>query len=96
MDIIDMNLCKTCKWWGIEGQYDSWRVSQITDPKDPDTFEKMDMPFLVKECGNPKLHRFERTTERDGFCITDGSEYLALLATAEDFGCVKHEAKESL
>ena len=89
-----MKFCKTCKWWGIESCDESWKVMGITGPMDPDTMEKMDMPFLVKECGNPKLHRFERTTEKDGFCITDGSNYLALLATAEEFGCIKHEGKE--
>lgn len=64
----------------------------IIRPEDPDTYEPMVLPFEVRTCGHPKLLFCERPLERDGFAVADGSEYMAVLYTAEGFGCVRHEA----
>lgn len=66
---------------------------EICHPTDPDTYEPMVMPFAVKLCRHPKQTFAERPVEADGFGVVDGSEYYARLITAEDFGCVRHEAK---
>lgn len=102
-----MNRCKTCKWWGVKweplvGDRELLSSSMIDpeschrdiiDPLDPDTYGSMDMPFKVKMCGCPKLFFHERPVESTGACVADGSTYMANLLTAEDFGCVNHEAK---
>jgi len=54
----------------------------------------MAMPFEVRECRHPSLVYFERPVERDGFGVSDGSNYWAGLFTAEDFGCIRHASQE--
>lgn len=86
--------CKTCAHWKappIDGPYEYDRHSQICNPTDPDTYEPMAMPFEVRLCRHPALTFCERPVERNGFGVADGSEYMAVFATAEDFGCVRHE-----
>lgn len=51
----------------------------------------METLFAVRQCMNPKLLFCERPLTSDGFAVADGSEYMANLYTAEDFGCVKWE-----
>ncbi len=84
-----MERCKTCKHWFKEMD---GRGSQITDPVDPDTYEPMEMPFEVRRCANERILFYERPLESVGAAVVDGSEYIAALLTAEDFGCVLHEA----
>ena len=60
-------------------------------PLDQDTYEPMARGFEVRLCGHPSQTFCEAPVERDGFGLADGSEYMAVLATAEDFGCVRHE-----
>lgn len=87
-----MNRCKTCKHWSRPDDGE-WRLRSMCNPLDPDTYEPMDRGFLVAECTMPTQTFYEAPVERDGFGLTDGSEYFAALCTAEDFGCVKWEAK---
>lgn len=84
-----MNTCKTCKHWGYDENRE-W--DNIVNPVDSDSGEPCEMPFVVKRCMNPSLHFCERPTEKDGFGVADASMYQAKFYTAEDFGCVKHEA----
>lgn len=81
--------CKTCKYWKEDREgYDG-----ITHPIDEDTFEDKVMPFEVRYCKSPKLIQFERPIEKDGASCIDGSDYMALLATAEDYGCIHWSKK---
>lgn len=84
-----MNRCATCKHW--EAPEDRW--DNIVFPLDPDTYERMETGFEVRMCLNPKLMFCERPLESNGFALADGSGYKANLYTAEDFGCVRWEAK---
>lgn len=61
-------------------------------PLDPDTHTPMVRGFEVRICQHPAQTMFEAPIEPNGFGVTDGSEYMAVLATAEEFGCVRHEA----
>ncbi len=91
-----MNTCKTCKHWNmppVPDEFMSTTESRLCHPHDPDTYELMEMPFAVGICEHPALTFCERPVERNGFGVADGSEYFAVLATAEDFGCVRHEEK---
>lgn len=84
-----MNTCATCIHW--QASTDKW--DEIENPKDPDTYLPMETGFEVRRCTHPKLLFCERPLEPDGFAVADGSEYWAQLYTAQDFGCIKHEAK---
>lgn len=89
-----MEHCKTCNHWkrATPPKYSgSWR-QQMTAPVDQDTYEPMKVEFEVRLCEHPAQTFCERPVERNGFGIADGSEYMAILMTAEDFGCVRHEA----
>lgn len=85
-----MNRCKTCKHWGAPHGAIRFPPKPMTEPIDPDTHEPMQMPYAAKQCGLPSQGRFEYPSEKDGFALSDASEYYAVLVTAEDFGCVRH------
>jgi hypothetical protein len=82
-----MERCKTCRFWEIvQRDYDP-----IAHPIDPDTYEPMDLPFEVRLCQHPDILFAERPLKDIGAALMDGSQYMALLYTAENFGCVLHE-----
>lgn len=83
-----LNTCETCIHW-IASNRDG---DNICHPLDPATYEPMKTSFQVRECRHPKLVRFERPVERNGFAVADGSHYWARLCTGPDFGCVRHES----
>jgi len=89
-----MNTCKTCKHWKEPEDKDNARADDLCTPRDPDTYEPMDRGFKVRICRMPTQTFCEAPVERNGFGLTDGSTYFAALATAEDFGCVRHEPNE--
>lgn len=90
-----MNYCKTCRHWNYDPKDQmSFKVSAYCDPTDPDTYKSMEMPFLVRECRHPAKTFCERPVEINGFGLADGSEYMAVLFTGEEFGCVRHEATD--
>jgi len=90
-----MNLCKTCKHWIFDPACKgNWPVERYCAPVDPDTFEPMVMPFEVRECTHPEKTFCERPVEPNGFGVADGSTYMAVLMTASEFGCVRHEATQ--
>lgn len=82
-----MDKCRTCKHWRMPDQ--EWE--RIIAPIDPDTYERMKLPDEVRECRHPMLLFCERPLEPNGFAVADGSEYMAALYTAHEFGCVRHE-----
>lgn len=86
-----METCKTCNHWEkpTEGNH---RGRDLCTPRDPDTHKPMDRGFEVRLCGMPSQTFCESPIERNGFGLSDASEYFAVLATAEDFGCVRHSA----
>ena len=87
-----MKTCKTCLHWKAPDEMENYRVDRMCHPVDPDTFEPMDRRFETRLCKMPTQTYFESPVERNGFGLTDGSTYYAALVTAEDFGCVRHEA----
>lgn len=87
-----MKTCDTCKHWQ---DYDNGFYDDILRPRDPDTYEPMELPFDVRMCTSPKLLFCERPVEENGATVRDGSEYKAELLTAAKFGCVLHEDGES-
>lgn len=87
-----MKLCKTCKHWQFDPESDdAWQVKSYCAPLDQDTYVPMPMPFVVRECTHPAKTFCERPVEANGFGVADGSTYMAVLVTGEDFGCVRHE-----
>ena len=56
-----------------------------------DSYEPMVLPFAVRQCKHPSLTFCERPVESNGFRVAD----MAALVTAEDFGCVRHEAESA-
>jgi hypothetical protein len=86
-----MSTCKTCAHWRHPEADDSFYSRDLCQPKDPDTYEPMDRGFEVRICKQPTQTFAESPTESNGFGLTDASQYFAVLATAEDFGCVRHE-----
>lgn len=85
-----MNTCKTCKHWLVDDET-GWNAKQCCTPED-DNGAVMVMPFEVRECRHPAKTFCERPVEINGFGATDASQYCASLLTAEEFGCVRHEA----
>lgn len=89
-----MNTCKTCKHWTRPAEGEHPRVLDLCNASDPDIGKPMDRGFEVRRCAMPTQTFCEAPVERNGFGLTDGSEYMATLVTAEDFGCVRHETME--
>jgi hypothetical protein len=87
-----MNKCKTCKFWEEE-YWDETQYDPIRHPIDPDTLELMPTNFEVRLCKSSKIAYFERHPESNGISLVDGSDYLALMLTGEDFGCVNWQKK---
>lgn len=88
-----MNTCKTCRHWQKPSDANKgYMALGLCDPTDPDSGEPMNRGFEVRVCQQPTQTRFESPVEANGFGLTDGSNYYAALCTAEDFGCIRHEA----
>ena len=81
--------CKTCKHWKEDND------DVLANPYDPDTYQRMVMPFEVRRCGQPLLLFCERPVVSNGACVKDASEYWAALYTAEDFGCVNWKERKA-
>ncbi len=86
--------CKTCAHWTKPNTETNYMVDSICTPLDPDTFRRMERGFEVRMCTMPTQTFCETPIERDSFGLTDGSEYMACLVTAEAFGCVRHTRLE--
>jgi hypothetical protein len=84
--------CKDCKYWGSR-ERSSDDEDEIVNPIDPDTYERMEMPFEVKICGSLNITLFERNPNSNGVSLRDGSDYDCTMYTGEDFGCVNGEEK---
>lgn len=74
--------CRTCKHWKPKEDWEQWE----------DDEDGKGHPFEVKSCEQPKMVKFVRPEVADGLALTDGSYYRARMFTAENFGCVNHEA----
>ncbi len=81
--------CKTCQHWQ---QHENWDETALCAPRDPDTREPMNLGFEVRICRHPSQAFHCAPVDRRSFALADASTYYAVLATAEDFGCVLHEA----
>ena len=88
-----MDKCKTCKHWTSPSANENWDAASICHPVDPDTYERMKMPFEVRMCESPKIVYFERNPDSTGISLTDASRYYASMLTGEDFGCVNYERR---
>jgi hypothetical protein len=88
-----MNTCSSCEHWTKPHEDANYREARLCGPVDPDTFEPMNRGFEVRICRMPTQTLFEAPIEANGFGLTDGSGYHAALATAEGFGCLRHEAR---
>jgi hypothetical protein len=85
-----VNTCKTCAYWKKPTEKD-YAEEHLCNPTDPNTYEPMNRGFEVRICKMPTQTFCEPPVERNGFGLADGSTFYAVLATAEDFGCVRHE-----
>lgn len=85
-----MNICKTCKYWLYNPRAFNYIASDLSEPLDPDTYELMDRTFETRICKHPQQTFCEPPVINNGFALADGSTYIAVLATAENFGCVLH------
>ena len=74
--------CRTCKHWKQKEDWEQWQ----------DDEDGKEHPFEVKSCEQPKMVKFVRPETDDGLALMDGSYYRARMFTAENFGCVNHEA----
>lgn len=83
-----MQTCKTCRHWTDPARHYEERICK---PEDQDTFELIRLSFTVKICKHPNQGFCETPAGDNLFSLQDGSNYRALLATAENFGCVLHE-----
>lgn len=86
-----MKTCKTCRHWSAPEPDDNFYEDRLIRPFDPDTYTPMKMPFEVRICRQPTQTFCEYPVESNGFGLADASNYRAVLATGEDFGCVRHE-----
>lgn len=87
-----MNTCKTCKHWQ-DPEDDDYYADRLCKPLDPENdYKPMERGFGCKVCKMPTQTFAEAPVERNGFGMVDASRYYAVLVTAEDFGCVRHEA----
>lgn len=90
-----MPRCQTCRHWKFDPKKDTYSYDkEICQPVDVDTGQPMQMPFEVRICKHPAQTFAERPVEQNGFGLVDGSEYCAVLVTAADFGCVRHQPLE--
>ena len=85
-----MNNCKTCKHWK-DPEGENYLENEICNPLDQNTYEPMNRGFQVKLCKQPQQTFCETPIIANGFGLTDGSNFMARLATGEDFGCVLHQ-----
>ena len=89
-----METCKTCRHWTVPNNKEPFDGESLCRPIAQDTLEPMDIGFEIRLCKNPCQTFSESPTEINGFGLTDASMYYAVLATAEEFGCVRHESNE--
>lgn len=90
---MNIATCKTCRHWIKPGGNDHYGQA-VCDPQDPDSFEPMDRTFETRTCTHPSQARFEAPVAANSFALTDASNFYAVLATGEDFGCRLHQALE--
>jgi hypothetical protein len=86
------NRCKTCKWWVLPEESEYWGHDEIVSPRQWPQDKPLPVEFEVRYCEHPRLLFCERPAQIDAATVADGSTYMANLLTAENFGCVMHEA----
>lgn len=96
-----MNLCGTCKHWGVAEDDDGWRSNPYLTTREGETLAETD----AREVELGKKHRTCSAVLNvpDGETLLatnakayamDASQYSATLRTSAEFGCVMHEEKE--
>ena len=93
-----MNHCKTCIHWTSAEDCKEYTAVDMCRLRCPSTgsyirYEEHS-EFEVRVCAHPGQTKFERPVTKNGFGLTDASTYLAILVTAEEFGCVLHEEEK--
>lgn len=92
---MNVNNCKDCHHW----QKDENRYNRAIDPEyNPvtgdewasDEEKRQFFPDTVRYCKHPKVVFYQRP-DSNGVAVFDGSEYMAYLATGQDYGCVNFE-----
>ena len=81
--------CKTCRWWVIDREH---RIPFHLWPRD-ENYEAVMPSWETRVCTSPKLEFYAAPGTPSGAVVFDGSQYMAELATGEDFGCVNHEER---
>ncbi len=99
------NKCKNCQHWKMPNEGEYFGATECAMPRNPASenfdWEGIDdedeqrklFGHATKYCRSPKVKFFERP-EKSECCVADGSEYMAVLITGEDFGCINWEAKQ--
>ena len=91
------NKCKTCKFWTIPEEY--MGALELAAPRSPmdewvhviDAAKQCELfGYATAYCTSPNIKFYERPN-KDGASVADGSEYMAVFITGEDFGCTLHE-----
>lgn len=78
--------CASCRWWRVDEE-DAYEVRQF-GVRDPLTYELVEpQPFEIRKCYSPELKFYERPGP-GGAVVMDGSQYMAILVTGHQFGCV--------
>lgn len=95
--------CRFCKHWKMPKDGEYFGAPDCAIPRNPDSedfFEEVVdedeqrrlFGHATKYCCSPKLKFYQRP-EKSECCVADGSQYMAVLITGEDFGCVNFEQK---
>jgi hypothetical protein len=93
------NKCKNCQHWKLPQEQEYFGAEYLATPEDVEGYCIKDEDIqrslyghATKYCRSPKL-KFHQRPSKSGACVADGSQYLAVLITGEDFGCVNWEKK---
>ncbi len=71
------------------------RARDVCPSCDDTGYRRVSPTILAKcSCKHPAQTFAEPPIEDNGFGLADASEFFACLATAENFGCVRHEGKD--
>lgn len=100
------NRCITCTHWRLPDReikefFGAEDLAMPLNPTDPDNGwariesdndQRELFGYVTKYCRSPKLKFYERPAKSEA-CVADGSEFMGVLITGEDFGCVNWEQK---
>lgn len=94
-------LCKNCKYWVLPKDGEYFDADDLVMPKDPDnegeylrtdSSQREQTGHVVRYCVSKKVKKFVRP-DADGCSVIDAYDYMAVMITGENFGCVNFEEK---